>query len=877
MKWMLRLVAAIGMALVSLSGNAQQSFYDPLQGQASPLGNMGSTGALGQPQQPFGAISPQQPTPGVSDITNRPATAGQQPAPSTPGSNADALRRFQEMQLRQLNEQLNELQAGPVQRNDFQDFVLQATGRNLPIFGANLFKNIPSTFAPVDNIPVTPDYVIGPGDEIHILGWGQINVDLALTVNRNGTIDIPRVGAVNVAGVKYQDLVPYLKTSFGRIYRNFELTATLGRLRSIQIFVVGQARSPGTYTVSSLSTLVSAIFAAGGPSSAGSMRSIQLKRDNRVVTDLDLYDLLLQGDKSRDTKLLPGDIIQFSPVGPLVAMTGAVNVPGIYELKQNTPLFDVVRWAGGFSTTAQGQKVTVERIEDRKSRKVDEFSLDVSGLSRPLKDGDLVTVYSLVPRFDNAVTLRGNVAQPGRFPWRPGMRVGDLIPSKEALLSRDYWIRRNQVVGLDPGVARILTEQSATGTHLTVEELNERRMRGNEQDQTIGDAIRRRQTEAEAARFLDPTQASSAVQSLRLQSAARSADQQLEDSTKAEAAKIEAANVEAARTEALKLVNRIKPSPLEVDWDYAVIERMNLEDLSTKLVPFSLEKALQGDPEQNLPLQPGDVVTIFSKDDLQVPVSKKTKYVRLEGEINHAGVYQVAPGETLRQLLTRVGGFTPNAYVYGSVFTRESTRIEQQKNLDEALNRLERDIGRYNIVRAQNVTTPEDAASLKPQYDSEQQLVARLRQIKATGRIVLELPEDSGVKDIPDIVLEDGDRFLVPPPPSMVSVLGSVYVENSFVYRPDKRVSDYLAQAGGLTKGADNSSVYLMRADGSVVSKQQSGFFMNRFDSTRVMPGDSIVVPDQLDRTTLTRDFKDIAQIFYQFGLGAAAIKVLRQ
>src|SRR5205823_294946 len=179
---------------------------------------------------------------------------------------------------------------------------------------------------------------------------------------------------------------------FGRTFRNFQLTATLGKLRSIQVFVVGQAKRPGTYTVSSLSTLVTAVFAAGGPSSKGSMRNIQLKRGNQVVAEFDLYDLLLSGD-----------VIYIPPVGPLVAVTGSVNVPAVYELKQSTVLFDLIRWAGGLATTAAGQKATVERIEDHKARKVEEFPLDMGGLSRAVRDGDLVTVYSLVPRFDNAV------------------------------------------------------------------------------------------------------------------------------------------------------------------------------------------------------------------------------------------------------------------------------------------------------------------------------------------------------------------------------------------------------------------------------------------------------------------------------------------
>src|SRR5712692_9136071 len=310
----------------------------------------------------------------------------------------DLQLRIQEFEFQQLQQ---DLQAEQRERNEFQQFVMQSIGRDLPMFGANLFRSVPSTFAPVENVPVTADYVIGPGDEIQIRAWGQIDVDYNSVVDRDGTISVPKVGTINVAGIKANDLPAYLKTVFGRTFRNFQLTATLGRLRSIQVFVVGQAKRPGTYTVSSLSTLVTALFAAGGPSSKGSMRSIQLKRGNRVVADFDLYDLILSGDKSKDAQLLPGDVIYIAPVGQLVAVTGGVNVPAVYELKQNTVLFDLIRWAGGLATTAAGQKATVERIEDHKARTVEEFPLDMSGLSRAIRVGDLVTVYSLVPRFEN--------------------------------------------------------------------------------------------------------------------------------------------------------------------------------------------------------------------------------------------------------------------------------------------------------------------------------------------------------------------------------------------------------------------------------------------------------------------------------------------
>jgi protein involved in polysaccharide export with SLBB domain len=367
------------------------------------------------------------------------------------------------------------------------------------------------------------------------------------------------------------------------------------------------------------------------------------------------------------------------------------------------------------------------------------------------------------------------------------------------------------------------------------------------------------QTESEAAKFLDPNQASSAVQLTRIQDASKG-------------------TIEAAKADALRLVNQIKPSQKEVNWDYAVVERINRDDLTTSLIPFNLAKAvIDGDPNNNVFLKPGDIVTVFSKEDIKVPISKQTQYIRLEGEFASSGVHQIMPGETLKQLVARVGGLTPNAYLFGARFTRESTRLQQEKTLEDALYRLEKDMSQFNSLRAQNVTSPEDAASLKQQAENQQTLLNRLRQIRPIGRIVLELPETAKADNLPDMPLEDGDRFIVPPPPSMVSVVGAVYGESSYVYKTDKRVADYLNQAGGTTKTADSGSIYVLRADGSVKSKRQEGWFTASLEGSRLMPGDSIVVPEELDRTTITRALKDISQIFYQFGLGAAAIAVLHQ
>jgi protein involved in polysaccharide export with SLBB domain len=315
----------------------------------------------------------------------------------------------------------------------------------------------------------------------------------------------------------------------------------------------------------------------------------------------------------------------------------------------------------------------------------------------------------------------------------------------------------------------------------------------------------------------------------------------------------------------------------EINWDYAVVERLNRNELTSALIPFNLGKAvLETDPLHNLPLLPGDVVTVFSKSDVAAPVGRRPVVVSLEGEFNFAGVYQAEPGETVRQLVVRVGGTTRQAYVFGSEFTRESTRRDQEQRLKQTLDQLEQDVHRAGVTRAQNVISTEEAATLKQQGEAQLAMVARLRMLKPTGRVVLEMPENASVAHLPDIPLEDGDRLLIPKEPSTVSVFGTVFNESAFVYGPDKQVNDYLALAGGPRKQADERSIYLLRANGSVVSSRQSGILTKSISGRRIMPGDTIVVPEDFERTTWTKTLRDWTQIFFQFGLGVAALEVLK-
>jgi protein involved in polysaccharide export with SLBB domain len=320
------------------------------------------------------------------------------------------------------------------------------------------------------------------------------------------------------------------------------------------------------------------------------------------------------------------------------------------------------------------------------------------------------------------------------------------------------------------------------------------------------------------------------------------------------------------------------PAP-EIDWDYAVIERFDKDTLKTSLIPFDLGKLVMAhDPSQDLRLQPGDVVSVFSQADIHVPIAQQTKFVRLEGEFVHAGTYSVKPGETLPELVARAGGLTPNAYLYGSEFTRESTRVIQQQRIDEYVQNLQLETTRGNIAQTSSAAaSAQDVASANASVAIERDLISRLQQVRATGRIVLnEKPESSGITALPPMQLEDGDRFIVPSVPLNVNVVGAVYDQNSFLFAPNSRVADYLHLAGGPNRDADNKHAFIIRADGSVLSRAAaSGIWGNTFDSMRINPGDTVVVPEKIYRPGGMRAFLDWTQVFSQLALGVAAFSIV--
>ncbi len=805
----------------------------------------------------------------------------------------------------------------PDQPTEFQRLVSASVGRMLPIFGAKLFLQSPSTFSPVDQVPVTSNYIVGAGDVLLIRVWGQINFNAEVKVDRNGMVYLPQVGAIHVGGVSYDKLADQVRANVARIFKNFDLSVNLGQLHPIRIFVTGQARHPGSYVVSSLSTLISALFSTGGPAPQGSMRHIQLRRDGATVADFDMYDLLVNGDKSHDVPLLPGDVIYIPAAGPQVAVFGSVRSPAVYELKQGdgpaakpTTLSDLLEEAGGLSTLASLTHAALERIDPDQHQRTVNVALDAAGKSTVLQDGDILRVLPISPQYDRTVTVRGNLADPGRFGWHPGMKLSELLPDSASLVTRDYWQRRNRL-GLPSPVfepdytQRFQTYRNTQATRQlqyqqSLQRQSQRKQLGlpdppadQKADQTVAQgtlatdvpfssldpgsaeadsaqaeaadlpAIGSGQPGPGAAQQPGPNAASSGSQN-NIIGGGSLADQQRTTRTE--------------NTAGATAVTNVKLPVPEIDWSYAVIERMDPVTLQTRLIPFDLGKlVMEHDASQDLELQPHDVITIFSQADIRVPQLQQTKLVRVEGEVKHAGIYSAEPGETLRHLVARAGGLTTNAYLFGAELTRESARIVQQQRLDDYVTRLELDIDRSAAATTASALSPQDQAAASTSLTSSQILVARLRQLRANGRVVLSVdPDANDPGKLPDVPLEDGDRFIIPARPSSVNVMGAVYEQSSFVFDPHLRVFGYLKQAGGADRQADPSHAFIVRADGSVLSRESAKtFWGNEFDQSRVHPGDTIVMPEKVYRGSGFRNALAYTQLFSSLALGAGSLAVI--
>ena len=750
-----------------------------------------------------------------------------------------------------------------------------SAGRPLPLFGQSLFTQAPSTFAPNDLLQIPNDYIIGPGDELQIRVWGQLQGNLNVTVDRAGQIYVPRVGEISVAGVHYADLDQLLKNEISKIFKNFNLTVNVGRLRSIQVLVLGNARYPGTYTINSLSTLVNAIFTSGGPTPQGSLRRIQVRRDGTTITEFDFYDLLIKGDKSKDVRLQPGDVLYIPPIGPLAAISGSVNNPAIYELKGDTTLSDVIEIAGGLSSLADTSRITIERVADHQTRKTLEFPYDDASRAQRLQDADIVRVLSIVPSFQDTVTLRGNVANPGRYPWKPGMQLRDLIPSPEALLTRRYWLERAAIGNghgteypVRPGFnVRCLPSgpQVNSGNQTSTEAATGTNTGGVAAAQAATGAAASTSTDVTYVPCDAASQPTPGVMPAGPNERAPLASQ------RADATEERSVTQRTAMTVTAEL-RRYAP---EINWEYAIIQRVNPIDLSSKLLWFSPRKAiLEHDETGNLELKSGDIVTIFSQRDISLPEDERSRYMVIEGEVQRPGVYKLDKNDTLQSVLRRAGGLTPNAYIYGSQLLRESARIEQQNSLDQLVNTMEVQV-RQSALSIAASAGGGDAQGLA---QLQQGIVSQLRAVKASGRVALPVkPSDKQISAFPDMVMEDNDRLIIPHMPSTVSVVGNVYNPGSFIFDAHTNSGAYLEMAGKGKPQSDMHHAFVLRANGVVVAANNvNGLFSGtKFDHLRLYPGDEIIVPYKLPTGLFVRGLQNWSQIASQLAITAVALRTV--
>jgi len=705
-------------------------------------------------------------------------------------------------------------------RNNFDPFVNNVyirTGLKLSKYGADLFQT-PTSFAPAQNIPVPSRYVIAPGDSMQIQTWGAVNGDMNTTVSPSGTIFVPKLGEVSVTGVKAGELDGYLKQKVGKIYRNFDLSATVNKVRSIQVTVAGMANQPGTYTLSSLSTMSNAIMAVGGPSGQGSLRDVELKRHGVVVDHFDMYNLLLRGDNSHDSQILAGDVIVFKPVGGEVAIYDGVKQPAIYEVKPGETVRDLVNFAGGYSSDANTDKVVIETIADNQAINVNSYQT-ATAQSYSLTGGEIVHFFRTSNKYENSVAVIGNVINPTRTAFKNGMTVRDLIPDKEALLTRSYY---NSFASNTYGRDNVLTQAD-----------------------------------------VEKTTGQSSSGGLNLTTGLQSS-QNLSNGKPV-----------FGGGENLFTAGPVSIPEANINWNYALIVRVNPENYSTRIIPFNLRKAIAGDSSNNIRLKPGDIVNVLSAKDVRTSVFASPIYVFVDGEVYSPGVYELKAGQTLRDAIESAGGVTPSAYVFGMELDRNSVKKQQTAALNQMLDQAQQAILAQSTSFG-NITSSDQANLQQMAVQQQMAFINKMRQIQPAGRVVLNLQSASAtLANLPNFKLENGDTIYIPPTPDTINVVGQVYNPATFIYQPHYSVGNYIEMAGTENQYADKSVEYVLRADGTLYSKQQAGWF-GAFASRTLNPGDVIIVPQQIQFGGTVQNLINWTQVLANFGTAAAAITVFK-
>ncbi len=835
-----------------------------------------------------------------------------------------------------------------------EDVALQETEAPLEQFGYNLFAGSPTTFAPATDIPVPANYIMGPGDTVILQLYGQENATYELVVTREGMLLFPEIGPIAVAGSAFDEFRAQVDEIVSNQLIGQRASVTLGALRSIRIFVLGEAFRPGSYTVSSLSTMTNALFVSGGITNVGSLRNVQLRRQGQTVAELDLYDLLLEGDTSADVRLQPDDVLFIPPVGDTIGIAGEVIRPAIYELKDEETVLEAVLLAGGTLPTAFPQASRIERIDVDGTRTL--IDIDISspaGQVEGVLNGDVIQVYSILDRLENVVITEGHLERPGGYQWQPEMRVSDVIPSLDFLLPNpdiNYALIVREIpptstlqvlrINLAAAVAapgsdddlllqprdRIITF-AANGDRQNaleglLDELNAQArferpasvvtVSGNVgfpgsypliQGMTVGNLIE------SASGLLENTDTSYAVLIRRRDS--RGTIEALNASTAngrdldfdrllQPADQLYVFDTVSDRTTLLNQVNQqlrlqaeagdrskvvTASGQVRFPGNYPLFQGMTVDDLIDASGGFT-ESALTTHAEltrsyiyegsgrevdhldvdltntSSLGLQ----MALEEFDNLvirQLPNWTENEFVELSGEVVSPGTYSIAKGDTLSSVLARAGGLTEYADPNASVLLRAELRERERELLVQYQEELQSDIAA--VALAQN-----EGGDQSEVIEVGEQLLEQVQDAEPIGRLVLDLPAILQGSETRDVIARNGDQLFIPRTRQEISIFGEVNYPTSHVFDSSLSVKDYIDLSGGLSQRADPGRTYIIKGNGRVVSFNSSRWFFEK--DTQLEPGDTIVVPFDIEPTNYLVTWSSISQILFNLATSVLAI-----
>ncbi|MGC2110197.1 MAG: SLBB domain-containing protein [Candidatus Korobacteraceae bacterium] len=746
-------------------------------------------------------------------------TAGNAPmraAPSTGPTTAypPTERRYDDSALNPKTvPQPNPYPSLPSARDLYTQFPDQA--KPLRRFGSDLFRPdvVGMNNFPMD-LPAGADYVLGPGDTVTIDIWGGVSQRINRSVDREGRVSLPDTGPVVVAGMTLSQAQKVVQAALAPQYHDARVELSVTRLHTVRIYVVGDVQRPGAYDISSLSTPLNALYAAGGPTATGSLRIVKHYRGDRLISEMDLYDLLIGGKRNSIEHLEPGDSILVPPVGPLVAVSGMVKRPAIYELKGETQLSDVLQMAGGVSVAAELGEIKVERIDAHEKRVMLNVKLAPGAEQESqramigpfaMQDGDRVSVMPILPYSDKTIYLQGHVYRPGTYAFKDGMKITDLIHSYQEILPEPS--NHAEIIRMEPPDFRPQTIEVDLASALAG-------------DESI--PLQQFDTVWIFGRYeIDAPKVSIYGEVLR--------PGEYPMSTGMTAAAL------------VKMAGGFRRGAYADTADLASYELQNGQQVVTNQQTVKIGAALGGDATADVRLKPGDTLTI-----LQIPGwTDIGRSATVKGEVNFPGTYGINEGERLSSLIKRAGGFRKNAYPAGAVLERVEVRRLEEKGRQELIRRIEASTS--NIQFSPTSSGSDQAAVLQAVQQQQTQTLNRLRSEPAAGRLVITISGDISEWEntAADINLRTDDVITIPRKPNFVLAYGQVYNPTAVTYAPGKTAEWYLQQAGGPTELAQKKAIYVIRANGSVVSGQGNGWFKGNVLNTRMLPGDVLVVPEK--------------------------------